>query len=210
MRDRHFMEDENEWPYLVSEDSHVYTGSGKSGSVPLKADFESLPFSEFSSRISRLVIDSRNKAKILSSIAVEPANCRFSLHYDGSKIRISLILENEFLTSNFNGFYDLDTSEMTFYQPIHSYNRLESMPWLEREIKRVESEIGLGFYGFGGGYQYSWFNGYLTINDEIEVHVFFTSGDSLSDYHSYRVDFKGKRLVKYHVHPWFEFFDSVF
>lgn len=210
MRENHRMEDENEWPYLVWENKGEYGGSRNTVTPSLNLSFENRPFGEFSSCVNRLLIDSSHKRKILSSIKVEPRNCSFSLRQEDEKIRMSLVLENEYLTSQFNGFYDLNSCELTFYYPFHSHNRLESMSWFESEIRRVKSESGLGFDEATGGYKFEWRDDNLRIKDQFEVLAMFSDGGERSDTHSYKVDFKNRKLVKYHVHDWFEFFDPVY
>ena len=204
MRDRHFMEDENELPYLVWETRDDNRRNGNSKPIPLKIDFEDIPFREFSSYVKRLILAPNHISNIINSVDVKPNNCTFSIHQNDNRINISLILKNEYITSEFNGFYDSDTSEITFNFPYTNYGSLESLSWFKNEIRRVENEIGLKFDCESGGYHYQWIDEKLKITEEFQILVYFTDDDRYSDSYSYKVDFNNKKLEKYHVHSWIE------
>ena len=96
MRDRHFMEDENELPYLVWETREINRNTKH---IPLKMDFEDIPFREFSSYVRRLILAPNHINNIINSIDVKPNNCTFSIHQNDNGIDIFLILKNEYITS---------------------------------------------------------------------------------------------------------------
>ena len=204
MRDRHFMEDENELPFLVWETRDDNRRNQNREPVPLKLDFEDIPFNEFPSYVKRLILGQDHKNNIIDSIDVEPKNCTCSIHQNDSRIDISLILKNEYVTSRFDGFYDVDNSEITFNSPYTNYGSLESLQWFKNEIRRIENEIGLKFDYESGGYHYQWADEKLKITDEFQILVYFSDDDRYSDSHSYKVDFENKKLDKYMVHSWIE------
>ena len=68
----------------------------------------------------------------------------------------------------------------------------------------MENEIGLKFDCESGGYHYQWIDEKLKITDEFQILVYFSDDDRYSDSYSYKVDFKNKKLEKYHVHSWIE------
>ena len=198
MRDRHFREDENELPYLVSEKRDGYRGSG---SVQLRMDFEDVPFRDFRSYIDRLLMPRKDKVTIINSIKVNPKNCICSISQDGHVVDINLVLKNKYLSSRFHFRYD---SEMQFLYPFHDHSIMKSSQWFKDEVRRVENEICLKYDACGGGYRFHFEDDMLEVLDEIEVLVYFSDGGEFSDSHSYKVDFKNKKLVEYHVHDWFE------
>ena len=202
MRDRHFMEDENELPYLLWEtrDDNRRT----SRSYQLELDFEDIPFKEFPSYVKRLVLPQNHKNNIINSVDVEPENCTFSIHQKDQKIYLSLTLKNEYIDSTFYGSYDTYDSEISFNLPSVSYSGLESMHWFKKEVKRVEKEIHLKFDSEGGGYHFKCTDEKLKITDEFQILVYFSNNDGYSDSYSYKVDFNNRKLEKYHVHSWFE------
>lgn len=204
MRDRYFMEDENELPYLVTETRRNNRRNGNTKHIPLKMDFNNVPFREFSSYVKRLILAPNHINNIINSIDVKPNNCTFSIHQNNNIINIVLILKNEYMTSKFDGFYDSHTSELTFYLPYTDYRSLESLHWFKNEIKRVEKEISLKFNSESGGYHYQWIDEKLRITDEFQILVYFRDEDIFSDSYSYKVDFKNKKLEEYHVHSWIE------
>ena len=201
MRDRYFREDENELPYLVSEKRDDYRGSG---SVNLKTEFENVPFREFRSYVNRLLMPQNDINTIISSIRVQPKGCTCSIRQDGHIVNINLFLKNEYLASEFHAKFD---SKMYFYPPYHNYRNLESSQWFRNEVKRVEREISLKYYACGGGYKFNFKDDRLEVLDDVDVLAYFSDGGQFSDSHSYRVDFKAKKLVEYHVHDWIELYE---
>ena len=202
MRDRHFREDENELPYLVSEKRDPYRG----GSYNRRVDFEGVPFSEFKSCVSSLLLPGDVKSEIISSVTVRPKNCIVSIHQDGDVVRFRFILKNEYLTSEFIARYE---SGMHFYLPYPDIAGLESREWFKQEIRRIEKETGLKQDTKSGGYSFNFYKDTLEILDEYHVRIYFRGKSQFDDYHSYKVDFNQRKLVKYHVHPWHEIYEGI-
>lgn len=178
--------------------------NGNAKHVPLKRDFEDIPFREFSSYVKRLIISPSHMNNIINSFDVNPQNCTFSIHQNDDIIGISLVLKNEYMTFEFNCTYHCNNSEFTIPLPSQDYRNLESMQWFKNEVRRVEKEIGLKFDSEAGGYHYQWIDEKLKITDEFQILVYFSDDDRYSDSYSYKVDFKNKKLEKYHVHSWIE------
>lgn len=178
--------------------------------VSKKLDFKDVPFSEFKSYLARLYLRLEDDEIILNSIRIHAQNCTVSLHRDEDDVSFNFVLKNRYLSSNFHAKYDVNTSRMTFYHPFDSYDGLESMEWFNREVRRVEKETGLKCNGESGGYSYDFNDDNLVINNKYSVCVFFRDDDFYSDSHSYKVNFKSKKLEMYHVHHWSELFESVF
>lgn len=209
MRDRHFMEDENELPFLVESDS-MNRGRYDSGGVRNK-NYTNVPYSEFQKYVEFLMLPQMHVANIVNSVEVEPKNCRVSIKREDDEIRFQFVVQNEYVKSQFNATYDLNYGEMTFFLPYHSYDGLDSMDWFKREVSMIKRQTGLEFDGCGGGYDFSHNDGKdVVIKDEIEVLAYFSPEDMFSDSHSYMVDFDKRKLNKYHEHPWFEFFEPTF
>ena len=202
MRDRHFMEDENELPYLVWETRDNNRRTSRSNRLEL--DFEDIPFKEFPSYVKRLILPQNHKNNIINSIDVKPENCTFSIHQKDKEIYLSLTLKNEYITSTFHGSYDQNDSEISFNFPSTSYRGLESRQWFKKEVKRVEKEIGLKFDAETGGYHFEWVGEKLKITDEFKIFIHFSDKDPYGDSHGYKVDFENKKLEKYHVFTWLD------
>ena len=210
MSDEYYMEDEHEWPYLVRETRNDNKGNGNVGTSTLRRDFEGIPFSQFPAYAKRLILPPDHINNIINSIDVKAKNCTFSLHQKDFTVNIILTLKNEFLSSEFRGTYDSSSSELSFNLPFHYYEGLKSMKWFKSEVSRVEKEIGMKFYSLVRGYDFTWADERLTIEDEYDALASFSDDDIQSDTHSYKVDFEDKKLIKYHVFDWIELFDPCF
>ena len=137
MRDRHFMEDENELPYLLWETMDDNRRNSRSSQLEL--NFEDIPFKEFPSYVKRLVLPQNHKNNIINSVDVEPENCTFSIHQKDREIYLSLTLKNEYIDST---FMDLMTHMIRKYPliflpfPIVVWNQCIGLKKKSKEWKR--------------------------------------------------------------------------
>lgn len=56
MRDDYYMEDENEWPYLVWEKKDSNRKYSNTKPVPINLEFKDIPFREFPTYVNRLIL----------------------------------------------------------------------------------------------------------------------------------------------------------
>ena len=88
MRDRHFMEDENELPFLVNSKRDYETGKSTSEYFPKKREIKNILFSEFPSYVQRLDLNQQDMNNIISSIEVRPKNVKVSIRQYENEITI--------------------------------------------------------------------------------------------------------------------------
>ena len=192
MRDRHFMEDENELPYLVWETRDDSSGSKsrkndyrpemvqpKSGEERLDALLESLPISVFQ-RI-------RLKDKLISLLGAKDVT-GFAVDEDGfGSCTFVITRENEYVktTDEFEFYSNLGDLERIFAECYshHSYDNLIRNQRFQEMVKRS----GMEFVRCSGGYEtnYSRVDDEFSFSDEINVRVIFKDGSSDR---SYRLD----------------------
>ena len=147
---------------------------------PFNINIQNRPFRDFESTVRGLIIPDDDRANIIRSVEVRPKNCRFSVS--------------------------------TNSEDNNNHDRLESADWFKREVSRISRQIGQDYYSCASGYGYKCSDGRLTINDNCCILVYFgdDSCDILGEYPGYKIDFKKRKLVKYHVFQGHELFGSYY
>ena len=201
---RRFREDENELPYLVYETRE--SKKRKYSDPPLNISYEDIPFSEFPSYVNRLILTPNQKSNLISAVDVKPRQCTFSIRQSDEGVQIKFKVKNQYLESNITVFYNPAYSSFESQSYTNYHNGLEALPWFKNEVARVEGEIDLKFWECGSGFDYECSNGKFLLDDSYTVIVFFGDESPTSDYHEYKVDFENKKLEKYHVTSFMEWF----
>lgn len=178
MRDRHFMEDENELPYLVWETRD--DTSSKS-----YADHEAKSHRTDEEKINDLV-NSMNitqgfrlilKDKIMSFLNAKDCT---GLRVDGGFGEYVFVLtrENEYVctTDEFELLTELENTRRVFFECYTSHDHENLLK--DSRFKALIKKSGMEFLRCSGGYvtDYSRVDDTFTVKDEIEVKVFFRVG----------------------------------
>lgn len=182
MRDRHFMEDENELPYLVweSRDENDYHSSSRDYYSDNKETNE-----ERLDRILKSIYISASRRKILKDKIISLLNAKdcTSLTVDMTGVgEYSFIFtrENEYVKTVDEFYYNVDfeNNQRVFWDcySCHDYDNLVKNLRFQNLVKRS----GMEFVRCGGGYStdYSMADDEFTFRDEIDLRVFFMAGSS--------------------------------
>ena len=202
MRDRHFMEDENELPYLVWEtrdddsgsesgknDYRPEMGQPKSGEERLDALLKSLPISVFQ-RV-------RLKEKLISLLGAKDVT-EFTVVEEGfGSCTFVFTRENEYVRAinEFEFYSDLGDLKRIFAECYsrHNYDNLIRSQRFQEMVKRS----GMEFVRCSGGYEtdYSMADDEFSFSDEINVRTIFKDGSSERPY---RLDLDKMELSKHY------------
>lgn len=192
MRDRHFMEDENELPYLLWEtrdDDSSKSYEAKSS----RTDEEKINDLVNSMDISqgfRAVL----KDKIMSFLNAKDCT---GLSVDGGFGEYVFVLtrENEYVrtTDEFELLTELENTSRVFYNCYSSHNHDSLLK--DSRFNAMIEKSGMEFLRCAGGYvtDYSMAKDVFTVKDEIEVKVFFRAG---SKERIYKLDLDSMELSK--------------
>ena len=189
MRDRHFREDENELPYLVSSKRDPVRSGGGYKSPIINA--KNVPFREFPAYVNRLNIPYDDKRMLVNSIIVEPENCSFSFGTLGDDLKIEFFAENQYVKSYVSVVFD---GELYVSYWSGNYDGLESMQWFKNEVRRIKKEIGKDFWSFAGGFHHELRNGIFRLTNDCSIVAYFGDGSTNMEHHLYNVDFDARRL----------------
>ena len=204
MRDDHYMEDENEWPYLVWEKKDSDRRYGNSKPVPINLEFKDIPFREFPTYVNRLILPQNHKNNIISIIKVEPEDCTFTLRQREYEIRIDLKVKNRYVETEFLLEYDYTSSKMEYIIAYTHHDSLESMPWFKSEVKRIENEKGYRYEFCYRGHDFERSDEKFLIKNEFKTIVMFEK-DGSEDHYGYRLDFNTGNLEHYHTYDFMEY-----
>jgi hypothetical protein len=192
MRDRHFMEDENELPYLVysrRDDDRTSVG----GHAFIKKDFENVPFEEFAIYMNRLILSQEHKIRIINSIEVKPKNVFVSIHHKGNEVRLEFDVRTHYFEIRVYLTYDADVSKFVGYYDSYSHVNLVSSDWFKREVAKKEREIGKKYLACAGGYVVKCDEYSCIITDKLNVDAHFDDGNNGTI--GYAVDLEGKTIT---------------
>ena len=187
MRDRHFMEDENELPYLVWEipddnSSKSYADYKAKSHRKQKTDEEKINNFVNSLNISRgfrLVL----KDKIMSFLNAKDCT---GLTVDGGLGEYIFVLtrENEYVrtTDEFELLTDVENSSRVFHECYSSHNHDNLLK--DSRFNALIRKSGMEFLRCAGGYvtDYSRADDVFTVKDEIKVKVYFKVGSKERQY----------------------------
>jgi len=205
---RGFREDENELPYLLwQKRDKIKAGNPK----PFNINIQNRPFRDFESTVRGLIIPDDDRANIIRSVDVRPKNCRFSVSTNSEdNLVFTFDVENRYVRTSIRSVYEDHELYVSSYY--NNHDRLESADWFKREVSRISRQIGQDYYSCASGYGYKCSDGSLTINDDCCILVYFgdDSCDILGEYPGYKIDFKKRKLVKYHVFQGHELFGSYY
>lgn len=204
MRDRHFMEDENELPYLVWETrDNQQQNNTRMQSIDIS--FNDIPFNEFSSYVKRLSLTYKEKIKIINSVEIKPENCIFSIYQSYDELSFTFTVKNEYVKTEINFIYDPDSCQLEYTGGMTYHHDLESMQWFKDAVKQIEKEKGYKFEFCFGGHDFSWREGKVLINGDFKSKVLFEK-DEYGDHFAYKIDFTNKKLELDHVYPFHEYY----
>ena len=193
MRDRHFMEDENEFPFLVNSKRDYETGYGSPQYFSKECNYENIPFNQFSNYVARLNLSQSDKVRIFNSIEVKPKNVTVSINQSENNIRITFHVKNQYFKTDISILYDEDYS--CFYGNYDSYSTFffESEDWFKKEVRRKEKELGNKFLYCGGIYTVKHDEYNFVLTDEWIADARFDDGN-----HGellYDIDFENKVIT---------------
>lgn len=194
--DRRFREDENELPYLLSQKRDKVKTPRSSG-FHYEIIIEDRPFSQFASAVEGLIIPIDDRINIINSVEVTAKNCTFSINDSGDRLIFQFVVENRYVKTFITVYFENHQLSVSNYYIDHG--KLESQPWFKSEVSRISREIGLDFYTCSSRRAHEFEDGHLTIEDNCSVLVIFGDGDFFNDHPGYKIDFKRKRFVEYHI-----------
>lgn len=208
MRDRHFMEDENELPYLVWEtrDNQQRNDTGTQKTTAIS--FKDIPFNEFSSYVHRLSLTYKEKTHIINSVEIKVENCIFSIYQSDDELSFTFTVKNEYVKTKLNFIYDPESCQLEYTGGTTYHHDLESMKWFKDAVNQIEKEKGYKFEFCFEGHDFSWREGKVLINGDFESKVMFEK-DGYDDHFDYKIDFTNKKLEfdhKYAFHEYYAFF----
>ena len=178
MRDRHFREDENELPYLVSSKRDPVRSGGGYTFPGMNA--KNVPFAEFPRYVNMLNISPSDKRMLIDSIIVEPENCTFSFKNSQDNLKIEFSVENQYVRSYVSLVYD---GELYVSYWSGNYDGLESMQWFKNEVRRIKREIGKDFWSFAGGFHHELRNGIFRLTNDCSIVAYFGDGSTNMEHH---------------------------
>jgi len=189
MRDRHFREDDNELPYLVSSKREPIRSGG--GYISPAMNANNVPFREFPAYVNRLNIPYDDKRLLIDSIIVEPENCTFSFKNSQDNLKIEFTVENQYVRSYVSVVFDGELY-VSFWSG--NYDGLESMQWFKNEVRRIKKEIGKDFWSFAGGFHHELRNGIFRLTNDCSIVAYFGDGSTNMEHRLYNVDLANQRL----------------
>lgn len=177
MSDRHFMEDENELPYMVrqvrdEEDYRSYSDNKKTNEEKLDRILDSIYMSSSQRKILKDKIVSLLNARDCTGVTADVlgfGECSFIFTRQNEYIKtVDEFYYNVDLQNNRRVFHDCYTR--------HDYGNLVKNPEFQNMVKRT----GMEFVRCAGGYvtDYSMADDEFSFGDEIELRVYLKAGSS--------------------------------
>ena len=170
MRERHFMEDENELPFLVSETresepSRAYERSQRKSLDDIVASMRLMPSEEM-----------RLKAKLVEFLNARDCT-NLTVDGIGPYYVFAFTRENEYITTTNEFEYDTGLRVDRIFSDCfttNNYDRLIANPRFQAMIRKT----GMEFVNLSGGYEctYSLAKEEFTLDDRIRVNVHLKAG----------------------------------